>query len=56
MEEDRKKKKPKVKRCSFCKRTAKQSCHKLIEGQGGGKICFDCIKEKKKELDEEEKK
>lgn len=46
-------KKPKVKKCSFCGKTAKQSGYRLIEGEGGGKIYFSCIAEKKKELDKE---
>lgn len=44
--------KPKVKRCSFCGRTSKETGHHLIEGKYGGKICFSCVAEKKKELDE----
>jgi hypothetical protein len=37
-------------KCSFCGRHSKGN---LVGGEGA-RICFDCIKEKKKELDKEE--
>ena len=52
-----KRKKPKVDRCSFCRRTKQQVGGPWLKGKiVNGKIsiiCFDCIKEKKAELDKD---